>query len=116
MIPNLSFSCVEDVRQLGVAQQRLGRDAADVEADAAPVLLLDDRDLHAELGGADGGDVPTGAGTEDDDVEVLAHGTSLGGAATSTPRERWARGLFLRTVCNNGQIAYGAEGRREESR
>ena len=69
----------EEVRQLGVAQQRLGRDAADVEADAAPVLLLDDRDLLAELRGADRGDVPTRAGTEDDDVVALSHGVTLSG-------------------------------------
>ena len=31
-------------------------------------------DLEAELRGADGSDVPTGAGTEDDDIEMLAHG------------------------------------------
>ena len=36
--------------KLGGAQQRLGRDAAPVEADAAEMLALDDRDLHAELG------------------------------------------------------------------
>jgi hypothetical protein len=33
---------VEDVREFGVAQQRLGRDAADVEADSAPILRLND--------------------------------------------------------------------------
>ena len=60
----------DDVRDLGVAEQCLGGDAADVEADAAPVLLLDDPDALAELGGADRGDVATGAGTEDEDVEV----------------------------------------------
>jgi hypothetical protein len=60
----------EDVRQLGVPEQCLGRDAADVEAHTAPVLLLDDGNALAELGSADGGDVPTGARTEDDEVEV----------------------------------------------
>ena len=77
VIPNLSFSWVEDVRQLGVAQQRLRRDAADVEADTSPVLLLDHPDLEAELGGADGGDVPTGAGTEDDDIEITHGGEPI---------------------------------------
>ena len=37
------------------AQQRLGRDAAPVEADAAEIFALDDRGLEAELRGADGG-------------------------------------------------------------
>jgi hypothetical protein len=41
-----------------------------VEADAAPVLLLDDRGGKAELGAADGGDVAAGASAEDDDVVV----------------------------------------------
>ena len=66
----------QDVRQLGVAEQGLGGDAADVEADTSPVLLLDHADLEAELGGADGGDVATGARTEDDDIEIT-HGPSL---------------------------------------
>ena len=71
--PELVLLVGQDVRQLRVAQQGLGRDAADVEADTAPVLVLHDGDALAELGGADGGDVPTGAGTEDDDVVVRAH-------------------------------------------
>jgi hypothetical protein len=80
----------EDVRELGVAQQRLGRDAADVEADTAPVLLLDDGDGLAELGGADRGDVPAGAGTEDEDVEV-GHAPSL----LRVPRIRASRRTSL---------------------
>ncbi len=40
----------DDVRDLGVAQQRLRRDAADVEADPAPVLLLDDRRRSCRAG------------------------------------------------------------------
>ena len=60
----------EDVRELGVAQQRLGRDAADVEADPAPVLGFDDCGVQPELGGANGRDVSAGAGSENDDVIV----------------------------------------------
>lgn len=61
----------DDVRELGVAQQRLGGDAADVQADAAPVLLLDDGDPLAQLRGTDRGHVSAGARTEDNDVEAL---------------------------------------------
>ncbi|GHA69670.1 hypothetical protein GCM10010372_81260 [Streptomyces tauricus] len=69
---------VEDVGEFGVAQQRFGGDAADVQADASPVLLLDDGDTLAQLGGADRGDVPAGSRAEDDDVEVRAtHGGSF---------------------------------------
>jgi hypothetical protein len=56
---------VEDV---GHAQHRLGRDAGDVEAAPADDVLLDDGGLHAELGGADGGDVATRARADDDAV------------------------------------------------
>ena len=50
----------------------------DVEADAAPVLLLDHRRGLAELGGPDGGDVATGSGSEDEDVEVAGFGVACG--------------------------------------
>ncbi len=45
------------VEDLGRAQQRLGRDAAPVETDAAEVRVLDDGGAQAELRGADSGDV-----------------------------------------------------------
>ena len=102
--PELVLLVGQDVRQLGVAQQRLRGDAAHVEADTAPVLVLHDGDALAELGGADGGDVPTGAGTEDDDVEVLAHGAEPRGSGRRCKRR--AADPFLRTVCNNASYAY----------
>src|SRR6185312_11274958 len=57
------------VIDLGRAQERLGRDAAPVEADAAEIFALDNGRLEAELRRADGGDVAAGAGADDDDVE-----------------------------------------------
>ena len=51
------------------AQQRLGRDAAPVQADAAEIGFLDDRGLETELRRTNGGDVAAGAGADDDDVE-----------------------------------------------
>ena len=62
------------VEDLGRAQQRLGRDAAPVEADAAEVLALDDRGLEAKLRRADRGDIAAGAGAEHDDVVDSAIG------------------------------------------
>ncbi len=59
---------------LGGAQQRLGRDAAPVEADAAEMLALDDGGLEAELGGADGGDVAARPAADDDHVIDIRHG------------------------------------------
>ena len=61
------------VEDLGRAQQRLGRDAAPVEADAAQIFALDDRGLEAELRRADRGDVAAGPGADDDDVEGVCH-------------------------------------------
>ena len=61
---------VHQLRDLGRAQQRLGRDAAPVEADAAQMLALDQRRLHAELRGADRRDVAAGAAADDDQVEL----------------------------------------------
>ena len=67
---------VHEVEDLGRAQQRLGRDAAPVEADAAQMLALDEAGLHPELGRTDGGDVAAGAPADDDEVELLGHGAS----------------------------------------
>jgi hypothetical protein len=55
------------------AQQRLGRDAPPVEADAAEIGALDDRRLEAELRRADRGDIASRAGADDDDVEGFGH-------------------------------------------
>src|SRR5699024_10867417 len=57
----------------GVLQQRLGRDAADVEADTSPVLLLDDGHLLAQLARADRRDIPTRTGAQDNNVKVIGH-------------------------------------------
>ena len=68
------------------AQQRLGRDAAPVQADAAEVLALHHRGLHAELRRADGGDVAAGAAAEHDQVEALVSHCSLPWRARSARR------------------------------
>ena len=53
------------VDHFGDMQQRLGRDAADVEADAAQRrAALDQHDLLAEIGGAEGGGVAARARAE----------------------------------------------------
>ncbi len=56
----------------GGVQQRLRGDAADVQADAAEhVEALDEHDLEAEVGGAEGGRVAAGSGADDDDAAGL---------------------------------------------
>ena len=58
---------LEQVRGL---QQRLGRDAADIEAGAAEGrALLDHGHLHAELGGADRRHIAARPGADHDEVE-----------------------------------------------
>src|SRR5215218_4983809 len=58
------------------AQQRLGRDTAPVQADAAEIGFFDDRGLEAELRRADRSDIAAGPGADDDDVEgCVGHAT-----------------------------------------
>ncbi len=60
------------LEQLGRVEQRLGRDAADVEAGAAERLAaLGAGGLEAKLRGADRGDVAAGAGADHQDVEIV---------------------------------------------
>ncbi len=58
----------QDVRQLRVAQERLGWDAADVKADAAQELALHDGDLLTELGRTDRRDVAARPAADHHDI------------------------------------------------
>src|SRR5690606_31576687 len=64
--------------ELGTRQQRLRRDAAPIEADAARALRLDHRDAHAELRGADRAHVAAGAGSHHHEVEAPARAARPG--------------------------------------
>jgi hypothetical protein len=44
-------------------------------------LALDDGRLQAQLGGADGGDIAAGAGTDDDQIELSHARISLSSAS-----------------------------------
>jgi len=59
------------MHQLRRVQEGLRRDAAAVQAGAAQLLLLDDRNPEAKLGSSDGADIPGGAATDDGYVERL---------------------------------------------
>ena len=64
-------------------QQRLGRNAADVQADAAERrAALDQRDRQPEIGGAERRGVAAGTGAEHDQVEIVA--VPLGRLAAAT--------------------------------
>ena len=65
---------LRDLERVGVLEQRLGRDAAPVEAGAAEHRrALDDGGLQPELRGADRGDVAAGARADDDHVVFVRH-------------------------------------------
>ena len=65
---------LRDLQRVGVLEQRLGRDAAPVEAGAAEHRrALDDRGLQSELSGANRGDVAAGPGADHDDVVFVRH-------------------------------------------
>ena len=76
--------------EVGRLEHRLGRDAADVEAGAADLVLVDEGDLESQLPSPERGRVAAGAGAQDDEVEAVrrsdGHGSAgsvhgLGGAA-----------------------------------
>ena len=67
------LGAVHEVEHLGRAQQRLGRDAAPVEADAAEILALDDRGFEAQLRRTDRRDITAGARADDDEIEFSSH-------------------------------------------
>jgi hypothetical protein len=65
---------LEELRSM---QQGLGRDAADIEAGATVGgPFLDHRDLHAELRGADGGNIAARPRTDYREVERISHDVS----------------------------------------
>ena len=59
---------VHQVPDLGRAQQRLGRDAAPVQTDAAEAVALHDGGLEAELRAPDGADIAARTRSHHDDV------------------------------------------------
>ena len=65
---------LRDLQRVGVLEQRLGRDAAPVQAGAAERgRALDHGGLQAELRGTNGGDVTAGARANHDDVVFVGH-------------------------------------------
>jgi len=78
-------------------QQRLGRNAADVQAGAAQgAALFNAGDLQAQLSSADGGDITAGTAADDDHIKrILAHGSPTN--------------LFITTEKNGPSPGGGAE-------
>ena len=66
------FGLMRLFEQLGYVQQRLRRNAAAIEADAAGVQLrIDQRDRHAEIGGKKCGGVSTGTAADHCNIQGL---------------------------------------------
>ena len=64
------------VDHLGDMEERLRRDAAAVETDAAGIDgRIHERDLHAAIGRVERRRVSAGTGTDDDDLSSLRHKT-----------------------------------------
>ena len=59
-----------------------------MEARAAELVLVDERDLQAELGAAEGRGVAAGAGTEHDEIEVIGRADGHGSGCLGAPRGR----------------------------
>jgi hypothetical protein len=65
------LGAVHQVENLGRPQQRLGGNAAPVQADAPKMFAFDNRDLQAQLACPDGGHIAPRPGTDHDHVEAL---------------------------------------------
>ena len=76
--------CEHDVVARG--EQRLARNAADVETGAAEILFLfDNRGLESELAGADGGYITARTGANDDNVKFFHKSFQRGARKRSVP-------------------------------
>ena len=71
--PELLGVVSDQVGDVGAVQQRLGGDAADVDAHPAELVPLDHGGGEPQLGRADGADVPGRPAAHDDHVERLCH-------------------------------------------
>src|SRR3546814_18449664 len=89
LFPYTTLFRSHQAQHVGRAQQRLGGDAAPVQADAAELGFFHQRGLHAQLRGADGGHVAARPAADDQQIEsVLRHRRPFRSAWTAAPRWR----------------------------
>ncbi len=72
----------------GQFEERLGRDAATVQAGAPDLVLVDECDLQAQLGGAERRGIATGAGAEHHQIEVIGRADGHGSGCLRGPYGR----------------------------
>ena len=115
-----SLAALRDLQRVRVFEQRLGGNAAPDQAGAAErLLLLDHRDLEAQLRGANGGHVPAGARANHYDVVLVSqrlcslsslgysHGHRHGPSSRLNDRQRHDRLLIGRTsAAPNGLLGF----------
>jgi hypothetical protein len=74
--PQLGGIVGHQVRNVGAVQECLGRNAADVDADAAELVALHYRGCKPQLGRANGADIAGWAAAHHDYVELVGHRSS----------------------------------------
>ncbi len=86
--------------------ERLGRDAADIEAGATRLAGFDDDGVDAELSGADGADIAAGTGADDEQLagDFFHHGTLF------LVKEDPSSGRFAATFSPRGEEDSGGAG------
>ena len=97
----------DDVSQFGVAQQGLRRDAADIEADPAPILVFDDGGVQPELSGANRRNISAGAGSENDEVIGVIVNLTSGEGHSKYLRHLAAARVVLADTQDFGAGGYG---------
>src|SRR5664280_3572027 len=100
---------LEAGKKLGRLEERLGRNAAEVQESAADLALVDEGDVHAQLGGPEGGRVAARAGAKYDQVKVGAGACGHGMAASRY--ECWVGWTCLVGRTGRPGIVSGAAGR-----
>src|SRR5208282_5494726 len=69
----LSTVVLEQLRQVSVGQEGLGRNASPVQANAAELVALDTEHPFLELGGTDCAGISRGAAADYHDVVIVGH-------------------------------------------
>ena len=90
----------------GGVDDRLGRDAADMEAGSAEPVLLDEHRVEPEFAGADRRDIAAGTAADDQDLAAeLAHVTPRHSRPFVVPRESGARRRFRKGSASGYPLA-----------
>src|SRR3546814_17956874 len=82
LFPYTTLFRSREMVDFGRSQQRLGRDAAPIEANATGQRALDHADMHAQLSSANGRDIAARPRTDDAENEFCGH------AGILEPRQR----------------------------